>query len=136
MLSLMRVAICLGFAVILNLHRFSLPVLVLWSIMMVGRALLLIPPVLSAGANPKRRLLFHAVRDRAFLPGPPCIWDSGLVSIPTSAICAEDVAHWPKTHCFFWLSGSLFLAVYIGLLVAWILGSVEFLMWSCLFFMN
>ena len=63
------------------------------------------PLVWSAGARPKRRRLVHAVRDRAFLPGPPCIWDSGWVSIPTSAICAEDVAHWPKTT---------------GLLVKWV----------------
>ena len=34
------------------------------------------PLVWSAGALPKRRRLVHAVRDRAFLPGPPGIWDS------------------------------------------------------------
>ena len=34
------------------------------------------PLVWSAGAHPKRRRLVHAVRDQAFLPGPPNIWDS------------------------------------------------------------
>ena len=31
------------------------------------------PLVWSAGAHPKRRWLVHAVRDLAFLPGPPGI---------------------------------------------------------------
>ena len=34
------------------------------------------PLVWSAGSLPKRRRLVHAVRDRAFLPGPPPIWES------------------------------------------------------------
>ena len=34
------------------------------------------PLVWSAGALRKRRRLVHAVRDRAFLPGPPGIWHS------------------------------------------------------------
>ena len=55
------------------------------------------PLVWSAGAHPKRRRLVHAVRDRAFLPGPPGIGDSEWVNIPASAICAEDIAHWPYT---------------------------------------
>ena len=83
----------------------------------------------------KRRRLFHAVRDRAFLPGPPGIWDSEWVHIPASAICAEDIAHWPYTP---------------GLLVKWVaflgtlhwpvgdldLGLVVFLLWNCSFFMS
>ena len=56
------------------------------------------PLVWSAGALSKRRRLVHAVRDHAFLPGPPGIWDSEWVNIPAAAICADDVAHWPKTH--------------------------------------
>ena len=51
------------------------------------------PMVWSAGALPKRRRLVHAVRDRAFLPGPLGIWDSEWVNVPASALCAEDVAH-------------------------------------------
>ena len=61
----------------------------------------------SAGALPKRRRLVHAVRDRAFLPGPLGIWDSEWVNIPASAICAEDIALWLYTPQVFWLSGSL-----------------------------
>ena len=53
------------------------------------------PFVWSAGALPERRRLVHAVRDRAFLPGPPALWDSEWVNIPASAFCAEDIAHWP-----------------------------------------
>ena len=70
------------------------------------------PSVWSAGALPKRRRLVHAVRDRAFLPGPPGIWDSDWVEVPASAICAEDTARWPYTP---------------GLLVKWVsfLGSLH-----------
>ena len=55
------------------------------------------PLVWSAGARPKRRRPLCAVRDRAFLPGPPGIWDSGWVTVPSSVICADDNAHWPCT---------------------------------------
>ena len=70
------------------------------------------PLVWSAGALPKRRRLVHAVRDRAFLPGPPGIWDSEWVNVPSSGVCAEDIAHWPYTP---------------GLLVKWVsfLGSLH-----------
>ena len=102
MLSLMLVVICLrsvvaGTLLILTLIDFSLPFLELWSIIMVGMVLLLIPLLLSAGALPKRRRLVHAVWDRAFLPGPPGIWDSDWVHVLATAICAEDIAHWPYT---------------------------------------
>ena len=53
------------------------------------------PVVWSAGARPRRRRLVHAVRDRAFLPGPPGIWDSEWVNVLASAVCAEDIAQWP-----------------------------------------
>ena len=55
------------------------------------------PLVWSAGSVPKRRRLVHAVRDRAFLHGPPVIWESEWLNDPASAIAAEDVAHWPYT---------------------------------------
>ena len=55
------------------------------------------PMVWSAGAHPKRRRLVHAVRDWAFLPGPPGVWESEWVNIPASAFCAEDIALWPCT---------------------------------------
>ena len=59
----------------------------------------------GAGALPKRRRLVHAVRDRAFLPGPPGLWDSDWVNISASAISAADIALWPYTP---------------GLLVKWV----------------
>ena len=45
-------------------------------------------------------------------PGPPGTWDSEWVTVPASAICAEDIAHWPYT---------------CGLLVKWVafLGSLH-----------
>ena len=93
------------------------------------------PLVWSAGAHPKRRRLVHAVRDRASLPGPPGIWDSEWVHVPASAICAEDIAHWPYTTGLLvkWLP---FWALCIGLLVVWILELVVFLMRSCSFFVS
>ena len=53
------------------------------------------PLVWSAVACPERRRLVHAVRDRAFLPGSPGIWDAEWIHVPASAICAEDIAQWP-----------------------------------------
>ena len=53
------------------------------------------PLVWSAGARPKRRRLVHAFRNRAFLPGPPGIWDSEWFAVSATAICADDIAHWP-----------------------------------------
>ena len=84
---------------------FSLALLVLWSIMMVGRVLLLIrwfglPVLIPRGVG-----WFIAVRDWAFLPGPPGVWESEWVNIPASAFCAEDIAHWLCTP---------------GLLVKWV----------------
>ena len=63
------------------------------------------PLVWSSGARPKRRRLVHAVRDQAFLPGPPGLWDSEWITMLASAICAEDIVHWPYTP---------------GLLVKWV----------------
>ena len=69
--------------------------------------------VWSAGALTKRRRLVHAVRDRAFLSGPPGIWDSEWVRVPASAIGADDFAHWP-TLLASWLNGLLSWALFTG----------------------
>ena len=81
------------------------------------------PMVWCAGALPKRRRLVHAVRDRAFLPGPPGIVDSEWVN---------NITHWPYTPCLLvkwvsflnslhWLVGDLDLGVggisYVELLI-------------------
>ena len=93
------------------------------------------PLVWSAGALPKRRRLVHAVRDRAFLPGPLGIWHSEWIQIPATAISAEDIALWPYTPRLLvkWVS---FLNSLHWPVVTWILGSVAFLLWSCSFFTN
>ena len=91
------------YPIILDLHRLSLLFLVLWSTMMVVMVLLLIPLSGLLVLSPKRPV--HAVRDQAFLPGPPGIWHSEWVNVFASAICAEDVALWPYTT---------------GLLVKWV----------------
>ena len=61
------------------------------------------PSVWSAGALTKRRRLVHAVRDRAFLPGPLATRDSEWVNVPASAIGADDVATGPTLQVS-WLS--------------------------------
>ena len=63
------------------------------------------PLVWSAGALNKRRRLVIAVRDRAFLPGPPGIWCSEWFQGPAAVVCAEEIALWPYTP---------------GLLVKWV----------------
>ena len=85
------------YPVVLELHRFFIAI----SRAVVnhdgGTGIAPDPLVWSAGALPKRRRLVHAVRDRAFLPGPPGLWDSDWVNIPDSAISAADITLWPKS---------------------------------------
>ena len=59
------------------------------------------PLVWTAGALRKRRRLVHTVRDRAFMPGLPGIWHSEWLQVPATAICADDIAHWPYTPGLF-----------------------------------
>ena len=121
----MLVGTCLGFVVagtlfILDLHRFFIA---------IARAVVnhddlggtaLDPLVLSAGALRKRRRLVHAVRDCAFLPGPPGIWHSEWFQVPAAAVCAEDIALWPYTP---------------SLLVKWF-SFLNSLHWPCTFYMS
>ena len=53
------------------------------------------PLVWSAGALRKRRRLVFAVRDRAFLPGPPWVWCSVWCQVPSAVISCADVDLWP-----------------------------------------
>ena len=65
-------------------------------VIMMG--LVVLPPdpmVWSAGSLPKRRVIVHAVRNLAMLPGPPALWVGEWVASPSVAIDADDVAHWP-----------------------------------------
>ena len=92
------------------------------------------PLVWSAGALRKRRRLVHAVRDRAFLPGPPGIWHSEWFQVPATAICAEDIALWPYTP------GLLVKWVSFLNSLHWLVGDLDLLvvfpMWNCSFFMS
>ena len=106
----MLVVTYLGFVVvgmlfILDLHRFFIAIsrAVVNHDGLAGTAP--DPLVWSAGALRKRRRLVHAVRDRAFLPGPPGIWCSEWFQVPAAVVCAEDSALWPYTP---------------GLLVKWV----------------
>ena len=75
-----------------------------------------------------------------FFTWPPGIWDSEWVNILASAICAEDIAHWPKTPCLLvkwvsflgslhWPAGGLDLGVggisYVELLILYELSAGE-----------
>ena len=53
------------------------------------------PLVWSVGGAPKRRRVVHAVRDRAFLPGPAGIWDGEWGVVAVSCITCHDVELWP-----------------------------------------
>ena len=92
---------CLWYPFILDLHRFFIA---------ISRAVVdhdgndvtaPDPLVSSAGALPKRRRLVHAVRDGAFLPGPPGIWGSEWIDVPASAFCTENIAQRPYTTGLF-----------------------------------
>ena len=47
----------------------------------------------------------HAVRDRAFLPGPSGIWEGEWISLASAPVTAEDVGAWPYS---------------VGMLVKWV----------------
>ena len=93
------------YPVLLDLHRFFIAI----SRTVVnhdGREVTAPDPLVwSAGSRPKRRRLVRAVRNRAFLSGPPGIWESEWLSVPSSTVGADDVAHWPYSP---------------GLLVKWV----------------
>ena len=54
---------------------------------------------------PKRRRLVHAVRDRAFLPGPGGIWEGEWITLAAAPVTVDDVGAWPYS---------------VGILVKWV----------------
>ena len=68
------------------------------------------PLVWSGGAHPQEASSVSCGSGPGFffLPGPLGIWDSEWVHVPASAICAEDIAHWPYTSALLvkWVSFS------------------------------
>ena len=49
------------------------------------------PMVWSVGSAHTRRRVAHAVRDRAFLPGSPGIWDGRWVVVAATPITCHDI---------------------------------------------
>ena len=60
------------------------------------------PLVWSAGSAPKKRRV--AVRDRAFLPGPPELWVGSWITVAATSISCRDIEVWPYS---------------VGMLVKW-----------------
>ena len=133
------------YPVILDLHRFFIAIsrAVVNHDGGIGTALDSL--VWSAGALPKRPILVHAFRDRAFLSGPLGLWDSAWVNIPASVISAADVALWPYTPglsvkwvsflgSLHWPAGGSDLGVggisYVELLILYELWAGERLSWE------
>ena len=84
------------------------------------------PLVWSAGALRKRRRLVHAVRDRAFLPGPPGVWHSEWLQVPATVICADGIALWPYTPGLVVKWGSFLNSLH------WPVGDLDLGGWWCL----
>ena len=98
------------------------------------------PLVWSAGSLRKRRRLIFAIRDRAFLLGPPRIWYSEWCQVPSVVVSSADVDLWPYTpgllikwvsflNSLHWLVGNLDLGVggisYVELLILYELWAGE-----------
>ena len=92
------------YPVILVLHRFFVAISRAVVSHVDGAGTALDPLVWSAGAHPKRRRLVRAVRDRAFLPGPPDIWDGEWIALAAAPITADDVYRsFGVWYCVIWL---------------------------------
>ena len=93
---------CRWYLVILTLHRFFIA---------FSRAVVSHLDGDGTAPDPLRRLV-HAVRDRAFLPGPTGIWDGEWDALAAAPITADNVGTWPYS---------------VGILVWWVafLGSLH-----------
>ena len=89
------------YPVILVLHRFFIDISRAVVNRVDGASTALDPLVWSAGALPLRRGLVHVVRDRAFLPGPACIWGGEWIVLAAAPVTAEDVGLGHKLVAFF-----------------------------------
>ena len=72
------------------------------------------PLVWSSGSAPKKRRV--AVRDRAFLPGPPDLWVGAWVGVAVTPITCRDIEVWPYS---------------VGMLVKWVAFSSFFALACC-----
>ena len=74
------------------------------------------PVVWSVGSAPERRRVVHAVRDRAFLPGPAGIWDGSWVVVAATPITCHDSELRPYSVSMlvdFWVGSVSFVEVLI-----------------------
>ena len=81
--------------VVLDLHRFFIAIARAVVNHDGGAGTSVDPTVWSVGGAPERCRVVHAVRDRAFLPGPAGIWDGGWVVVAATPITCHDVELWP-----------------------------------------
>ena len=89
--------------VVLVLHRFFIAISRAVVYHDDGTGTSLDPLVWSAGSASKRRRV--AVRDRAFLPGPPDLWVGSWISVAVTPISCRDIEIWPYS---------------VGMLVKWV----------------
>ena len=118
--------LCLAFFLLLFLR--------LWLIMIGGAGTSIGPLVWSAGSAPGKRRV--AVRDWAFLPGPPDLWVGSWITVAATPISCRDNEVWPHSVGLLVLVGCPFSILCIALLMDAVLVWVECLMWSCSFFMK
>ena len=100
------------------------------------------PLVWSAGGAPERRRVVHAVRDRAFLPGPAGIWDGEWGIVAATHVTGHDIELWPYSvsmlvkwavflYSLHWPQGGVDLGVggvsYVELLILYELWAGEIL---------
>ena len=89
--------------VVLVLHRFFIAISTAVVNHDDGTGTSIDPLVWSAGSAPERRRV--AVRNRAFLPGPPDLWVGSWISVAVTPISCRDIEIWPY---------------YVGMLVKWV----------------
>ena len=120
--------------VVLVLHRFFIAI----SRAVVnhdnGTGTSLDPLVWSAGSAPKRRRV--AVRNRAFLPGPPDLWVGSWISVAVTPISCRDIETWPFFSVGMLVKWVAFLSSLHWLADECILVWVVFPMWNCTFCTN
>ena len=79
--------------VVLALHRFFIAISRAVVNHNGGAGTSINPLVWSAGSAPKKRRV--AVRDRAFLPGPPDLWVGSWIAAAATPITCRDIEVWP-----------------------------------------
>ena len=118
--------------VVLDLHRFFIAIARAVVNHDGGAGTSMDPLVWSVGRAPKRHRVVHAVRDRAFRPGPAGISDGRWVVVAATPITCHDIELWPYS-----VSMLVQWVAFLGTL-HWPQGGVDlgvgvFLLWRCSF---